>query len=509
MLALSSRPWLGYSDLGRFHLTPMSHESFDAACSFTSEQISEGFVAVSKGKLQVITIDRLTQFNQKSVALKYTPRKMVVHPDDKVIVVAQADHQAVPVDERSGGGGQGDAMETDNANAAEGNGNAAVEQKQDDEDGEEGKTTSLTKEQLLGAPIGAPGQWASCLQIIDPRTLTTTHTEELDNNEAALCLTFAAFDSHPDYGTLLCVGTAKSLRFNPREVDTGYVRVYQVFERGTKLQLLHSTEVNGVPRAMAAFKGKLLVGVGSALRLYDLGKKRLLRKCEYRGFPSDVSSIQVRGPRIYVGNAQDSFFFLKYKAMENAFYVFADDSLPRHITAAVDLDYDTIAGGDRFGNLSLLRLPSELSAAVEEDPTGGKFAELGAANKLDAINNFHVGETITALQRAVLQPGGREILLYATINGGIGILHPFTSREDHDFFMHLEMHMRDHAPPLLGRDHIAFRSFYFPVKEVLDGDLCEQYAGLSAEKRAAIAGEMDRTSGEVLKKLEDVRNRII
>ncbi|CAD5169210.1 unnamed protein product [Musa acuminata subsp. malaccensis] len=36
------------------------------------------------------------------------------------------------------------------------------------------------------------------------------------------------------------------------------------------------------------------------------------------------------------------------------------------------------------------------------------------------------------------------------------------------------MHMRQEHPPLCGGDHMAFRSAYFPVKDVIDGDLCEQ-----------------------------------
>lgn len=31
MLALSSRPWLGYSDMGRYTLTPLSYEALDYA----------------------------------------------------------------------------------------------------------------------------------------------------------------------------------------------------------------------------------------------------------------------------------------------------------------------------------------------------------------------------------------------------------------------------------------------------------------------------------------------
>jgi splicing factor 3B subunit 3 len=54
------------------------------------------------------------------------------------------------------------------------------------------------------------------------------------------------------------------------------------------------------------------------------------------------------------------------------------------------------------------------SSQVEEDPTGGKLASStgrlnGAPHKLGAINHFHVGDTITAMQRASLQPGGQEV----------------------------------------------------------------------------------------------------
>lgn len=60
--------------------------------------------------------------------------------------------------------------------------------------------------------------------------------------------------------------------------------------------------------------------------------------------------------------------------------------------------------------------------------------------------------------------GGSECMLYGTVMGAIGALLPFTSREDVDFFTHLEMHLRQEHPPLCGRDHMAYRSAYFPVK---------------------------------------------
>ena len=61
-------------------------------------------------------------------------------------------------------------------------------------------------------------------------------------------------------------------------------------------------------------------------------------------------------------------------------------------------------------------------------------------------------------------PGGTEVLLYTTILGAIGAFVPFHAREDVDFFQHLELHMRTHAPSLVGRDHLWYRSAYQPLK---------------------------------------------
>lgn len=73
----------------------------------------------------------------------------------------------------------------------------------------------------------------------------------------------------------------------------------------------------------------------------------------------------------------------------------------------------------------------------------------------------------------------------------------FVCVQDHDFFQHLEMHMRSEMPPLCGRDHLAYRSYYFPVRNVIDGDLCEMYNSLEGAKQKMIADELDRTPSEV------------
>ena len=62
--------------------------------------------------------------------------------------------------------------------------------------------------------------------------------------------------------------------------------------------------------------------------------------------------------------AQESYHYMKYKRSENSLYIYADDIVPRHITCSLLMDYDTIAGGDKFGNLFMTRLPADTSTLV-------------------------------------------------------------------------------------------------------------------------------------------------
>jgi len=76
------------------------------------------------------------------------------------------------------------------------------------------------------------------------------------------------------------VGTVKDLQLRPRSLTCGYLVLYKLSHTGDQLELVHRTEVDDLPAAIAPFQGRLLVGVGRFLRIYDYGKKKLLRKCE-------------------------------------------------------------------------------------------------------------------------------------------------------------------------------------------------------------------------------------
>jgi splicing factor 3B subunit 3 len=86
---------------------------------------------------------------------------------------------------------------------------------------------------------------------------------------------------------------------------------------------------------------------------------------------------------------------------------------------------------------------------------------------------------------------------------------PFETREEVDFFVHLEMYLRIESQPLCGRDHQMYRSAYGPVKCVIDGDLCEEFSALEFSKQKIMATELDKTPVEIYKKLEEIRNKIL
>lgn len=61
--------------------------------------------------------------------------------------------------------------------------------------------------------------------------------------------------------------------------------------------------------------------------MYDLGRKKLLRKCENKQMPSMVVSLTVTGDRVFAGDQMESCHCFKYRRAENQLVEFADDQV--------------------------------------------------------------------------------------------------------------------------------------------------------------------------------------
>lgn len=490
VMALTTRPWIMYNNQGRYHQAPVSYEALEFVAPFCSEQCPEGVVAVTGATLRIFTVDNLgEQFNQTVVPLKYSPRKLCRLPNSKQVVVIESDHNEYSDVERAALSKSSDAMVTD---------------KQDgDQDGEEESTIIP----LRGPVPSADGKWASCIRVLEPISGTTLDLLELTNNEAAFSVCTCKFKAAGEE-TFVVVGIAKDLVPLHRKPLGCLLKLYRVLDG--RLQLVHQTEIDDIPQCMIEFQGRLVVGSGKTLRMFDYGKKKLLLKCENRQFPTNIIKLLSSGDRIYVGDMAESIHFVKYKRLENVLAIFADDTFPRFTTALCLLDYDTIASADKFGNVYVLRLPEGASDSLEVAAGARQLWDLGVLNgapiKLECIAHYYLGETVTSLTKRAMILGGSEILIASTIAGGIYSFIPFTVKDDVAFYQHLEMFMRQESPNLCQRDHLAYRSYFVPVKNTIDGDLCERFAALSVAKQKEFAASVDRTPAEIMKKLEDTRN---
>lgn len=421
----------------------------------------------------------------------YTPKAFVRHPEYPVFYVGEADMNTLAASTRE---------------------QLLADQMSDATNGETHEPNHQFE--TYGYPRG-DNHWASCIQVVDPiDQKAVLETIELEQNEAVLSMAVCPFISQDDEAFLV-VGTGQDMKVLPKSYKAGFLHIYRFKKdtEGRSLEFVHKTPIEQPPYALLPFQGRLLAGIGTMLRIYDLGMKQLLRKSQHaKVVPTCIVGLQTQGQRIVVSDVSDGISYVAYRHEDNKFLPFCDDSVKRWTTCSTMLDYETTAGGDKFGNVWIVRCPAKVSQAADEDNGVQLLHEkgylLGSPNRLELMVHFYVQDIPMSIQRTSLVPGGRELLLWAGLQGTLGIFVPFVSRDDVDFFQKLEQELRQVDPPLAGRDHLMYRGYYVPVKGVIDGDLVERYLGLKRDVKERIAEELDRTVREVERRIQDMRTRV-
>jgi splicing factor 3B subunit 3 len=436
---------------------------------------------------RIFSIDKLTDnLLQESIPLTYTPRRFVRHPEYPLFYTIESDNNVLSPADRT------KLLEDPSVI----NGDATV---------------------LPPAEFGYPrgtGKWASCISIIDPVTAKKVlSTVDLEENEAAVSVATVSFASQADE-VFLVVGTGKDMIVSPRSSTAGFIHIYRFHDEGKSIEFIHKTKVEDPPMALLGFQGRLLAGVGKELRIYDLGMRQLLRKAQAEVVPTLIVGLQTQGSRIVVSDVQQSVTMVVYKFQENKLIPFVDDTIARWTSCTTMVDYETVAGGDKFGNLWLVRCPPKASEEADEEGSGAHLTHersylQGTPHRLTLLAHFFTQDIPMSIQKTNLVAGGRDCILWSGLQGTLGIFIPFVSREDVDFFQTLEQHLRSEDAPLAGRDHLIYRSYYVPVKGVIDGDLCERYTLLPSDKKQMIAGELDRSVREIERKISVSHSSLI
>jgi splicing factor 3B subunit 3 len=426
VMAFSSSTWLLYTYQDLLQMQPLIYDTLEYACHLTAPMCPDGLIGVAGNTLHIFTIPRLGEkLKQDSFPLTYTPRRMVSHQHytggPTYFYIVETDHR------------------THGPKAIE----RIVEEKKKGGDRVDPTLLELPFEEF-GRPKAGAGHWGSLIRVVDPLMNSTVQTIDLDEDEAAFSAAVCYFERMGGEPTLV-VGTASKATLIPRACKEGWLRVYAIKDGGRTLEFMNKTRTDDIPMCLAGFQGFVLAGVGKSLRLYEMGKKALLRKCENNSFPVAVQTINVEGARIIVGDVQESTFYCVYRSVPTRqLLIFADDGQPRWISCVVNVDYDTVCGADKFGNIFVNRLDERVSEKVDDDPTGAGILHekgflMGAAHKTDLMAHYNVGSIVTSLNKVSVAPGGRDVIVYTTISGAVGALIPFISNDDVEFMTTLEM----------------------------------------------------------------------
>lgn len=346
VLACSSRPWLVYSHpQSKTHTTtPLDTPQLEAVSSFVTEHIN-GVCAIQGSKLLIFSVLNLNgRLVQKSMPLSYTPRGFARNPWYPVTYVVGSDNNTLSIQTK----------ESLRAQVTE---------------------VDAPAERVSDGPydVLAKGQhhWASSIMVVDPVNMTSIQETVLGENEAALSVVVVPFASR-GHEVYVAVGTGQNMG---QPGARGFVHIYKIdpASDGKTLEFVHKTDFDSPIYALLPFQGRLALGVGNELFIYDIGMSALLRKTRKVVVPNLITSITTQGSRLVCADVSDSVTYVVFKHEHNRLIPFADDTIQRWTTTSSMIDYETTAGGDKFGNLWLARCPEAASKESDEDGQGGKL----------------------------------------------------------------------------------------------------------------------------------------
>ncbi|CAB3408913.1 unnamed protein product [Caenorhabditis bovis] len=279
ILCTSSRPWLLYHFQRRFHLTPLSYVHLEYAASFCSDQCPEGLVAISESTLRILATEKLgVSFNVQSFNHKLTPRKAVVHPNAPAIITIECDHAAYTETTKNM---KRNEMAEDIERLA--NDQEEIELAKEIADG---LRNTIPDETIYGAPKAAKGKWASAVTLRNVKSGEVMSYFELPQDESAKCIALVQFARHPE-STMILVGCGVNENLHPYQAPPnplrplrGCVYTFLLSPGGERFDFWHRTETPLPVGAIHDFRGMALIGFGKYLRMYDIGQKKLLAKCE-------------------------------------------------------------------------------------------------------------------------------------------------------------------------------------------------------------------------------------
>lgn len=332
----------------------------------------------------------------------------------------------------------------------------------------------------------------SYLKTFDPTTYERNDEFELQENE--MCQSIC--DVRIDAFDRIVVGTS----FADSEQDEctrGRIIVFGINEVDKTLWIVSQIEVSGSVYCIKPIGTRLIAGVNSFVRLYDVSQESLTEISKFRT-STYALTMAVHEQTVLVGDLMKSVLYLKVEAGELS--EIARDYVPTWMTSVAFADENTFLGAEAEGNLVLLR---NSDSPLEENKM-----------RLERIGEFKYGEMINILVPGVLvMPDDTKIVkphtLFGTVDGSIGVIGTI-SPDYINLLIQLQANIGDVRVAIGGLKHSDYRAYkcngvsnLVPTRFV-DGDLIEEFLELTSEQQDIVCRDLGKTVVEVEAIVEDL-----
>ncbi|KAI8930229.1 mono-functional DNA-alkylating methyl methanesulfonate N-term-domain-containing protein [Entophlyctis helioformis] len=528
LLALAGgSPWrLCMSDLGGIRIEQLLYGQVEHALRFAYDGgAGDEYLFVTADTLQIVRVDDHARYHMRSIPITETPRRVVVDPVTKLLVVT---------------------------------------------------TTTRTGDAE-----------SSSIMVVNPVTAKILLTETLPDHETIHSLEVWHIKHNKRYlcvGTRRNENQGRVLVYGLRKHELKPGRIYTTERPPYKLPLLGERTVNGPVLALCSFVNSyLLCSAGTVLYQIKIeAATRTVITGAHIDTRSLITRIRSNGTRAIVSNQRDSTSVYNFSLLTKTFSFVTSDSLSRAGSDDLPIGGALILGTDKLGTIfglaggpyadpamstehlvpqsmqtefcfsmsepvlriqagsmsyraasliepssrSLDRQSHGLAAATVTEssqldrgwwPEGstGSTGSIGShtrqllahtAKKVDAVDAVSVPLQVTSAKRtkepSAADAGeppsidrraeGGQVVYGVTLSGGL--VSMIRLRSDVYFaLMLLQSAMNADAStnPLLGNDLVAYRSQLFPMKHAIDGQFVQRFLGLDGAARERLMAEWE------------------
>lgn len=445
LFACSDRPTVISSSNSKLIFSAVNLREIVCMCSFNSEFYGASLTLVTDTGVILGRIDDIQKLHVRSVNLGEPARRIAFMEDEKAFIILTQFAEMF----------QTDSMTSISKQAHQ-------------------KLDCPTTIKAINDIITQQHDTADSIVILDQHTHEARVSVRLLNREEALsvCVVTFADDLSSSY---IAVGTA--IIFEDEDTPKiGRIILYR-YKNG-HFNFLTEKEINAAPHAMASFQNKLLVAIGSSIRLYKLSPQthELIQLTQYLGH-IDCLQVKVKDDFILFNDLMKSLTILRFNTNEGKFEEIAHDVLPQWTTACEFFDDDTFICAEDGGNL--ISCHKDSGSAKENERNVLK--QLGLCYLGENINVFRHGCLVTQ-QTAESTISLETCTLMGSVSGYIGLLLQLTPNL-YQLLMSLQLALADYVPSVGKIDHGAWRAFESDGRSdvscgFVDGDLIETYLDL-------------------------------